>query len=202
MSPPSPSRPGAFDREFFDRFYRRRATRASTPEEFRKLTRLVLAYLEYLEIEVRTVLDLGCGLGRWEDALTSHDPRIRYTGVDISAWACETYGWQQASVETFRSRDRYDLVICQDVLPYLDKDTLARAVDNIARHCRGAAYLQVVTREDWDKDVVDPTRTDGRMNRYEADWYRRTLGRHFLNCGAGIFVPIKSDVVIWEMEHC
>jgi 2-polyprenyl-3-methyl-5-hydroxy-6-metoxy-1,4-benzoquinol methylase len=193
--------PSAFDREFFDRFYRKPATRASGPEDFRRVSRFLLAYLDYLEIEVRTVLDLGCGLGRWKDALEAHDSRIRYTGVDISPWACQTYGWHRASVEEFRSDRRYDLVICQDVLPYLPKPRLARAIDNIATLCRGAAYLQVVTDEDWTRDVCDPKRTDMSMYRHSAAWYRRRIGRHFFNCGGGLFLPRDGETVLWELER-
>lgn len=200
--PSTPSAPEPFDREFFDRFYRRKATRASGPGEFRKLSRFVLAYLEYLEIGIREVLDLGCGLGRWKKALEEYDPAIGYTGVDISPYACEKYGWERASVEDFRSDRKYDLVICQDVLPYLPQPRLERAIDNVARHCAGAAYLQVITREDWTNDVCDPERTDGTMHRFEAAWYRDTLGRRFVNCGGGLFVPRDGDAVLWELEHC
>ena len=194
--------PQDFNKEFFDRFYRRSATRASTPEDFRRLSQFVFAYLEYLEVEIGSVLDLGCGLGRWKKALVAYDSDIRYTGVDVSEYACRKYGWQHASVEDFRSAETYDLVICQDVLPYLAKDRLAAAVANIAHHCRGAAYIQVITREDWENDICDPERTDLTMNRFDAASYRETLGRHFLNCGGGIFIPRDSDVVLWELEHC
>ena len=66
--------PDKFDREFFERFYQRADTRASSPEEFRRLSKFVLGYLEYLEIQLREVLDLGCGLGRWKGALAAYDP--------------------------------------------------------------------------------------------------------------------------------
>ena len=191
-----------FNKEFFDRFYRRQKTRASGPDDFRKLSQFVLAYLEYIEVEVRSVLDLGCGLGRWKRALAAYDATIEYTGVDVSDYACQTYGWQRASVEDFRSTDTYDLVICQDVLPYLPKDKLEAAVANITRHCRGAAYLQVITLEDWDNQICDPERTDLTMNRFDASWYRTLFGRYFVNCGGGIFVPRNTDVVLWELEHC
>jgi predicted TPR repeat methyltransferase len=194
--------PSAFDREFFDRFYRRRETRASGPDDFRRVSRFVLAYVEYMEIELREVLDLGCGLGRWKQALEEYDPSIRYTGVDVSAYACEKYGWHRASVEEFASNRTYDLVICQDVLPYLPKARLERAIENIARLASGAAYIQVVTREDWKNDICDPKRTDATMHRFDAAWYRATFGRYFLNCGGGIFVPKDGDVVLWELEHC
>ena len=202
MAPGHQTDPSAFDKDFFDRFYRRRDTRASGPEEFRRVSRFVLAYLEYLEIEVSEVLDLGCGLGRWRTALGDYDPRIRYTGVDISPYTCEKYGWQRASVDEFRSDQKYDLVICQDVLPYLSRARIERAIANVADHCRGAAYLQMVTLEDWKHDVCDPRRTDGAQHRYGAGWYRQLLGRHFRNCGGGVFVPGTGDAVLWELEHC
>jgi len=198
---PGPS-PESFDREFFDRFYRRRATRASGPGDFARISRFVLSYLDYMEIEINNVLDLGCGLGRWKRALEDYDSSIRYTGVDVSPYVCGKYGWEQASVDEFTSPRRYDLVICQDVLPYLPRPRLERAIDNIRRHCRGAAYLQVVTAEDWNNDICDPERTDATMNRFDGNWYRERLGRHFLNCGGGVFVPKDGDVVLWELEHC
>ena len=191
-----------FDKEFFDRFYLSSDTRASGPDEFRLLSGFVLSYLEYLEVELLDVLDLGCGLGRWKQALTTYDDDIVYTGVDVSQYACEKYGWQHGSVEEFRSEQKYDLVIWQDVLPYLRKNRLEAAIENIARHCRGAAYLQVITLEDWENDICDPHRTDLAMNRFDAAWYRTILGRYFVNCGGGVFIPRKSDVVLWELEHC
>ena len=193
--------PNQFDQEFFDRFYNRPETRASSPEEFARLSRFVLGYLEYLEIPLHEVLDLGCGLGRWREALRTHDATIAYTGVDVSPYLCRQYGWIEASVSDFMSRRRYDLVICQNVLPYLTRRGIRDALANIARHCRGAVYLQVLTEEDWDENHCDPDRTDQSMNRIEAAWYRKAISRHFTNCGGGLFVPKNSDVVLWELER-
>ena len=189
-----------FDREYFDRFYKRPETRASGPEEFARLSRFVLSYLEYLEIPPREVLDLGCGLGRWKQALQQYDSRIRYTGVDVSPYLCGKFGWTQASVTNFTSRQKYDLVICQDVLPYLSKRQIRDGLANITRLCRGAAYLQVIAKEDWDEDNCDLDRTDNTMNRIDAAWYRKAISRHFTNCGGGVFLPKDTDVVLWKLE--
>ena len=79
--------PEKFDEEYFDRFYERPETRASSPEEFASLTRFVLAYLKYLEIPVREVLDLGCGLDagrtRWKDTIRRFD-----TSASMSHLTC------------------------------------------------------------------------------------------------------------------
>jgi SAM-dependent methyltransferase len=189
-----------FDSEYYDRFYQKAQTRASGPEEFRRVADFVLSYVRYLEISLHEVLDLGCGLGRWKDALERHDPAIRYTGVDPSPYLAEKYGWTQSTADAFRSRRRYDLVICQDVLSYLKPREIKDALANIARLTRGAAYIHVVTREDWANDVVDPGRTDHEMNQLDAEWYREALGRHFISCGGGLYVPKASDVVLWELE--
>jgi SAM-dependent methyltransferase len=190
-----------FDHEYYQRFYQRVESRASGPEEFARLARFALSYLRYIEIPIREVLDLGCGLGRWKAALAEYDPEIRYTGVDPSPYLVEEYGWIEGTVASFRSRRKYDLVICQDVLSYLEPRQVKDALANIARLCRGAAYIQVVTKQDWDNDVVDPKHTDLNMNRLDAQWYRKALGRHFVNCGGGLYLPKNSSVVLWELER-
>ncbi len=190
-----------FDREYYARYYERADSRASGPDEFQRLADFALAYLAYLEIPVRDVLDLGCGLGRWKAALEARDRGIRYTGVDPSPYLAESYGWIRGTAEGFRSRRKFDLVICQDVLCYLGRRQIKDALANIARLCRGAAYIQVVTQEDWDNDIVDPARSDPAMHRLEAEWYREALGRHFVNCGGGVFVPKDGGPPTWELER-
>ena len=194
-------RPGdRFDRAYYDRFYRDPTTRASSPDDLNRLARFVLGYLEYLDIPVRRVLDLGCGLGRWKHALAEHDPAIEYTGVELSPYLCDQYGWEPSSVVDYTSADTYDLVICQDVLAYLSKNDVRKAVANIASLTNGCAYLQVVTEEDWEDDNCDPDRTDETMRRRKASWYRSAFRRHFTSCGGGVWIPADSDVVLWELE--
>ena len=54
-----------FDRAYYDRWYRNDETRTFMTEYTPVIVRFVLAYLDYLEVEVKTVLDAGCGLGHW-----------------------------------------------------------------------------------------------------------------------------------------
>jgi SAM-dependent methyltransferase len=191
---------GRFDEEYYRRFYERPETRASGPDEFRRLSQFVFGYVEYLEIPIREVLDLGCGLGRWKAAVAARYPEANYTGVDPSPYLVERFGWVRGTADGFRSRRKYDLIICQDVLPYLDRRGIKDALANIARLTRGAAYIQIVTSQDWDNGVVDPDRTDHAMNRLDADWWRRQFRRHFVNCGGGIFLGKDAEVALWEME--
>jgi len=145
------------------------------------------------------VLDIGCGLGGWRDAMRRHCPDAVYTGVDASPELCRRYGWRQGTVSGFRSRSSFDLVVCRSVLQYLPADEVRRGVENLACLCRGAAYIELVSREDWERNC-DRTATDGAIYRRSAAWYRRTVGRCFTNCGGGVFLPKDSDVVLYELE--
>ena len=194
-------RPGnSFDRAYYDRFYRNPRTRASSPDDFGRLAHFVLSYLDYLEIPVRSVLDLGCGLGRWKQFLIARDPAIEYTGVELSPYLCARYGWTQSSILDYQTDDTFDLVICQDVLAYLTNADVRRALSRIASLTGGATYLQVVTEDDWEGDNCDPDRTDETMLRRKASWYRRAFQRHFTHCGGGVWIPNDSDAVLWELE--
>ena len=157
-----------FDKEYYDRFYRDPETAAVEPRQYKGLARFVLTYLQYLEIPVRTVLDAGCGLGFWQAALHGFDPDIKYTGIEVSGYLCAEYGWKRASIVDFKPRRRFDLIVCQDVLAYLKDREVRTALTNVAAMCRGALYLQVITKEDWEDDNCDREKTDASMRRRPA----------------------------------
>jgi malonyl-CoA O-methyltransferase len=50
----------------------------------REVGRRLLERLEYIRLDPRTVLDVGCGLGRSRDGLLQRYPGARWVGVDIS----------------------------------------------------------------------------------------------------------------------
>ena len=196
---PNASARREFDAAYYDRFYRNARTRAVSQADTANLAAFVLAYMRRLDIPVRSALDVGCGLGFWRDALSQAIPGLNYTGVETSAYLCQRFGWQQAPIDTFRSRRRYDLVICQSVLQYVDDAAVSRGLANVARLCRGVLYLEIVTAEDWAENC-DRQRTDGEIHRRPAAWYRRHIRRHFRSCGGGVYVPKDSDVVLYELE--
>jgi SAM-dependent methyltransferase len=195
------SRPRAeFDAAFYRRFYLDSATRVHDPRSRRRLADFVLACLDHLGIPVRRVLDVGCGLGHWRVELARRRPGARYTGVETSGYLCDTLGWERGAADTWRGRGRHDLVICQSVLQYLDDRAVARSLANLARQCRGALYLEVVTREDWRRHC-DRETTDGHIHLRPAAWYRKAIARHFRAVGGGIFLPKDSPVVLYELER-
>lgn len=188
-----------FDKDYYDRFYRDPATSVATEGSVRSLGRFVSAYVDHLGIEVVQVLDLGCGLGPWRDVIGKHYPKATYTGVEISEYLCRKYGWQRGSVAEYRSRRRFDLVICQGVLQYLNDREARAAITNLDRLCRGALFLEVLTREDWEQNC-DQDVTDGECHLRDAAWYATRLSKHFTNCGGGVHLSNRVDHYVYALD--
>ena len=189
-----------FDAAYYERFYLDPCTRVAEPRDIEIQARFLCSYLDFIKIEVRWILDLGCGLGRLREPLLARFPRARYTGVEVSEYLCAEHGWVHDSVVTFRSRRRYDLVICQDVLQYLDEVDAEQAVGNLARHCRGALFFGALTREDWEENC-DQVRTDRNGYLREGAWYRSRLAPSFVCAGGGVFVARRAGIVMFELDR-
>ncbi|MDH5675205.1 MAG: class I SAM-dependent methyltransferase [Myxococcales bacterium] len=196
---PTKGDPGRFDRRYYQRFYRDPATRVTTPREIERLANFVDAYLRYLQLPVKRVLDAGCGLGYWHRALAKLRPQARYTGIELSPYLCQRYGWIKASVVDYRPRGRFDLVICQGVLQYLDAQQASAAIENLAGLCRGVLYLEVLTAEDW-AEHCDRGASDGDVHRRPAAFYRRRLGKHFRCLGGGLWLNREAPTVLYTLE--
>jgi SAM-dependent methyltransferase len=190
-----------FDAEFYRRYYHDPATRVSTRAEQECVARLACAFTACLGFRVRRVLDAGCGLGHMRRAVRQFFPRARYVGLEASEYLARRCGWVHAGLEDYRPRAPFDLVICHDVLQYLDDRAAARAIANLGRISRGALYLTALTREDW-RSTADRSRSDGLVHLRPADWYRRRLRRHFRPVGAGLLVRRGHEPVLWELERC
>jgi 2-polyprenyl-3-methyl-5-hydroxy-6-metoxy-1,4-benzoquinol methylase len=189
-----------FDEDYYARFYEDRRTRVAGPVYFNGLARFIGAYIGLLEIRVRSILDLGCGIGTLKTPLLKHFPKASYTGVDTSSFACTKFGWELGSVSDYAPPDRFDLVVCHDVLQYLQSKDAGAAIKNLASLCRGALYFSVLTEEDW-RENCDRSRTDSEVNLRPADWYRRKLRRAFRNLGGGVYMNREVDVALYALEH-
>lgn len=188
-----------FDKAYYDRYYRNPRTRAVTPAAARRQAAFIAAYLRHLEVPVRRILDLGCGVGTTLRALGREFPRATTHGVEFSEYLCDRYGWERGTVEEYCSATPYDLVVCNDVLAYLDAAACGRAIANLATLCRGAAFLGIVTADD--SGAFDPRRTDRQQHLRPAAWYRRRLARHFVNVGGGLHLRQPPDVVVWALDR-
>lgn len=189
-----------FDEAYYQRHYLDPRTRVIGPDEVRRLARFVVGYLEYLDVEVRDVLDVGCGIGLWRDALAEVLPGARYHGVEASAYPCERYGWEHGSITDLSGREPADLVVCQGVLQYLTANEAAAAIRTLERLTSGALYLEVLTREDWETNCARD-RTDGAVRLRRASWYRRLLASRFIAIGGGLFLPRETHAVLYELER-
>ncbi|MFU8816361.1 MAG: class I SAM-dependent methyltransferase [Pseudomonadales bacterium] len=188
-----------FDKAYYDRFYRNPRTRAVTPAAAGRQAAFIAAYLRYLELPVARIIDIGCGVGTVLRALTREYPRAFVQGVEFSPYLCERYGWQPGSVVDYQTEESFDLVVCNDVLAYLDDATCATALANLAGLCRGAMFLGILTTDD--AELYDPQRTDPQQRLRSVAWYRRRLRKHFVNVGGGLYLKRPSGVTLWSLDR-
>ena len=125
-------------------------------------------------------------------------PIATATGVDVSEYLCETYGWEQGSVVNFKCSP-HDLVICSDVLGNLSDVECNKAIKNLAKLCSSALYLSVLTEEDL--DICDKQHTDMRQHARAYIWYRERLDKHFVGVGGGLFLRKPLQVGVWRLER-
>ena len=191
----------SFDRAFFQRYYHSPRTAVATFDDVMKRARFVTSYLDHLQVDVRRVLDAGCGTGMWKRALARIDRDIEYAGIDTSEYLCARYGWTLSTIDQFRSRRKFDLVVCQDVLQYVDDAAVEKSFASIARLCRGALYFDVPTKDDIDDELLDMRLTDRSIHIRSAAWYRKRLAKEFVDAGGGVFVRRGAKAVILALER-
>ena len=189
-----------FDEAYYQRFYFDKKTSVVDPEHIERLGTFVCSYLKYLRVPVTRVLDVGCGIGLWKSVVQQQFPGCSYHGVEFSEYLCGRFGWERGSVVDYQSSEPFDLVICQGVLPYLSPSDLKQALKNLARLSRGALYLEAVSKEDYERDIIDEDLTDPRLFRHRAALYRQGLSQGFSALGGGLWLSRKSPVPVFELE--
>ena len=187
-----------FGRGYFERYYDHPGTRIAAPDDSVKICRFIHAYAQMLAFPVRSILDVGAGTGRFMRPLKRLFRNARYVGADVSEYACARYGWQHRSLLDL-DRGRYDLVLCNDVVQYLERRDAIRGIERLSERCRGLLYFSALTREDW-ADNCDRSRTDGDVHLRSTRWYRRRLAHHFRNLGGGVFVQRDAAVVTFSLH--
>ena len=167
-----------YDRRYFDRWYRDPDSRVRGEAELGRTVALAVAVTEQLLARpIRSVLDIGCGEGRWAPALKRLRPGVRYLGLDPSGYAVQRFGRRRnirrgglESLAELGGR-RFDLIICADVLHYVPDRQVAAGLAEIAERALGAAYLEVYTSRDrLSGDIAG-------LRRRSPQWYRRAFRR-------------------------
>jgi SAM-dependent methyltransferase len=181
-----------YDRAYFDRWYRGDDSGIGAPEDLERNVALAVAVTEsVLAGPLESVLDVGCGEGRWQTVLGRLRPEATYLGIDPSEYVVERYGdtrnLRLGSFEDLRLHvfdEPFDLVVCSDVLHYLDDDAIRAGLPALVERCGGVALLETFTAED------DPEgdRVDFRLR--SAAWYRETFAEFGLVAlGLQLYVP-------------
>lgn len=152
---------------------------------------------------IRTVLDVGAGEGNWQPVLKKLRPRVRYDGVDPSAYAIARYGVRRGlhlggieQLDALPLRDTYDLVVCCGMLNYLDAEQFTQGMARVAARTGGVAYLEIFADGDaFEGDTQWPAPK-------AAAWYQRILRRAgLLPIGMQCYVAKAEQGRIARMER-
>jgi 2-polyprenyl-3-methyl-5-hydroxy-6-metoxy-1,4-benzoquinol methylase len=189
----------AFDQAYYQRYYYDARTAVTTRREMEVRARLIAALTEHVGISPRRILDAGAGVGMLRGSLRRLLPKAEYVCLETSPYLCQRYGWEQGQIEDYRPAAPFDLVICYDVLQYLDAGTASRALANFGRLCTGVLYFSALTKMDWEWNC-DPDRTDSEVHLRSGEWYRRRLHRNFREVGAGFWLRRGAHAFTWELE--
>jgi len=179
-----------YDRSYFDRWYRGEGPPKGAGELRRQVALAVAAAESILDRPLESVLDVGCGEGRWQPVLRDLRPGVPYLGIEPSEYAVERYGEERnilsgsfETLESFAFDHPFDLLVCADVLHYLDSEAVLRGMDTLADLVGGVALIEVFTSE-------DPAQGDREgFHLRPPEWYRRVFR------GAGL-VPVGLQMYV------
>ena len=185
-----------FDSSYYARFYGKDG--AHDEEKISHLATAVHNMCAWWGINIRTVLDVGAGMGMWRDWYSEHHPDVSVQSIDVSEHACKTWNHELGNIADWTPTRKADLVVCHSVLQYLDNSSFASAVENLAAGTKWVMYLELPTKWDYE-NVVDSRGTDMQVYKRSATWYRQHLTKHFIQIGAGLWTP-HDGVPMYQLE--
>ena len=207
MSPPK-RKPKVYDRAYFQTWYRDPKKAIVRRADLERKVSLALAGAEHLiGRPVESVLDVGCGEGSWQPILRQKRPRLKYLGLDTSAYAIRRYGrarnirpgsWGQLG--ELRFGGPFDLVVCSDALHYVPTKEVRRGMSGLPELVGGAAYLDFLTSDD-DLETGLEGDLEGFQKRTAA-WYRRALrATGLVECGVGLWAACDLAPALTALER-
>ena len=194
----------SYDRAYFDRWYRHPTDRVATRESLERKVHMAVALAEYLlDRRLKTVLDVGCGEAPWFPVLKRMRRDVRYIGIDSSDYAVARFGKTRhirrgsvGELHKLKLRGPFDLIVCADVLQYVETTDAERGLKTIRKLLAGVAYVETFATEDGMEG--------DRANWHErsAAEYRRLFARAGLTqCGPYAYVDLDELDVLNEFEH-
>jgi len=194
----------SYDRAYFERWYRDPNDRVSTRESLERKARMAIGVTEFLiGRRVRSILDVGCGEAPWFPVVRRLRPDATYTGVDSSDYVLERFGAARnirrgslGDLAAMRLRRDVDLIVCADVLQYVDTPELERGLAAIRRLLGGVAYIETFTTED-------------QMEGDRAGWHERTAMQYrrlfrkagLTQCGPYCYTNLDELDMLNSFEH-
>jgi hypothetical protein len=129
---------------------------------------------------------------------------VSYLGLDPSAYIVRRFGRshhvRRGGLGTLRALEgaaAYDLIVCADVIQYVDTRELRRGLREIRRLLGGVAYVEAFAAED---DMEGDT----------AEWFARPAARlrqlfreaGLAHCGVNCFVNLRRLTGVNRLEMC
>lgn len=118
---------------------------------------------------VTTVLEIGCGIGRWALSLQHHG--IHYTGIDISPKMVEiakkrvsaAFFTMSADALTFED-EQFDLVVSVTVLQHIPYEQQHTAITQLCRVTKKGGYILLI------EDTKSPEKTFNLFSHARTTW--------------------------------
>jgi SAM-dependent methyltransferase len=142
---------------------------------------------KWWDAPVRSVLDIGAGVGYWSGWYRKNHKHTKVMSVDVSEHACHKYGHDLRDISVWAPSRKFDLVICQSVLQYLND------------RAKNVLFFEVPTKSDL-RHNVDRDVTDFEIYARSGLWYRNELKKYFHQAGAGLWIVKTSAIVLYELE--
>lgn len=187
-----------FDADYFDRYYGSNPVRST--DEVERLAVAVHELVAWWGGDIRSMLEVGAGPGHWSSWYRRVHRGVRVVSTDVSEHACRTHGHQRRDISEWKPKRTFDLVVCMDVVQYLDDRRAARALQHLTAATKKVLFFDALTIHDA-AHTVDREATDMDVHIRSGEWYRSRLSRGFVQVGVGLWVRKGSDLVLHELER-